>query len=60
MTVRFRYRCLCATGHREPANDLDIEMLQNLVEAMEGFARCAVVISHDHRFPDRLATHRGL
>ena len=41
----------------EPTNDLDIETLQNLEEALEGFAGCAVVISHDRWFLDRLATH---
>ena len=41
----------------EPTNDLDIETLQNLEEALEQFAGCAVVISHDRWFLDRLATH---
>jgi len=41
----------------EPTNDLDIETLQNLEEALEHFAGCAVVISHDRWFLDRLATH---
>jgi len=41
----------------EPTNDLDIEPLQNLEEALEEFAGCAVVISHDRWFLDRLATH---
>ena len=41
----------------EPTNDLDIETLENLEEALEGFAGCAVVISHDRWFLDRLATH---
>jgi ATP-binding cassette ChvD family protein len=41
----------------EPTNDLDIETLQNLEEALEAFAGCAVVISHDRWFLDRLATH---
>jgi len=41
----------------EPTNDLDIETLQSLEEALEGFAGCAVVISHDRWFLDRLATH---
>jgi ATP-binding cassette ChvD family protein len=41
----------------EPTNDLDIETLQNLEEALENFAGCAVVISHDRWFLDRLATH---
>ena len=41
----------------EPTNDLDIETLQALEEALEEFAGCAVVISHDRWFLDRLATH---
>ncbi len=41
----------------EPTNDLDIETLQNLEEALEDFAGCAVVISHDRWFLDRLCTH---
>jgi ATP-binding cassette ChvD family protein len=41
----------------EPTNDLDIETLQNLEEALADFAGCAVVISHDRWFLDRLATH---
>ncbi|MBS0297747.1 MAG: energy-dependent translational throttle protein EttA [Proteobacteria bacterium] len=41
----------------EPTNDLDIETLQNLEEALEAFAGCAVVISHDRWFLDRLCTH---
>jgi ATP-binding cassette ChvD family protein len=41
----------------EPTNDLDIETLQNLEEALENFAGCAVVISHDRWFLDRLCTH---
>jgi ATP-binding cassette ChvD family protein len=41
----------------EPTNDLDIETLQALEEALELFAGCAVVISHDRWFLDRLATH---
>ena len=41
----------------EPTNDLDIETLQNLEEALEEFAGCAVVISHDRWFLDSLATH---
>jgi len=41
----------------EPTNDLDIETLQNLEDALEGFAGCAVVISHDRWFLDRLCTH---
>ncbi|HWF01128.1 MAG TPA: energy-dependent translational throttle protein EttA [Caulobacteraceae bacterium] len=41
----------------EPTNDLDIETLQNLEEALEDFAGCAVIISHDRWFLDRLCTH---
>jgi ATP-binding cassette ChvD family protein len=41
----------------EPTNDLDIETLRALEEALEQFAGCAVVISHDRWFLDRLATH---
>jgi ATP-binding cassette ChvD family protein len=41
----------------EPTNDLDLETLRALEEALEQFAGCAVVISHDRWFLDRLATH---
>ena len=41
----------------EPTNDLDVETLQALEQALENFAGCAVVISHDRWFLDRLATH---
>ena len=41
----------------EPTNDLDVETLRNLEEALMEFAGCAVVISHDRWFLDRLATH---
>ena len=41
----------------EPTNDLDVETLRALEEAIENFAGCAVVISHDRFFLDRLATH---
>lgn len=41
----------------EPTNDLDTETLSALEEALETFAGCAVVISHDRSFLDRLATH---
>jgi ATP-binding cassette ChvD family protein len=41
----------------EPTNDLDIETLQNLEEALDEFVGCAVVISHDRWFLDRLCTH---
>jgi ATPase subunit of ABC transporter with duplicated ATPase domains len=41
----------------EPTNDLDTETLAALEDALEDFAGCAVVISHDRMFLDRLATH---
>ncbi|KQR83880.1 energy-dependent translational throttle protein EttA [Sphingomonas sp. Leaf343] len=41
----------------EPTNDLDVETLRALEEALETFAGCAVVISHDRFFLDRLCTH---
>jgi ATP-binding cassette ChvD family protein len=41
----------------EPTNDLDVETLRALEDAIENFAGCAVVISHDRFFLDRLATH---
>ncbi|HEY0214038.1 MAG TPA: energy-dependent translational throttle protein EttA [Paenirhodobacter sp.] len=41
----------------EPTNDLDVETLQALEAAIEDFAGCAVVISHDRFFLDRLCTH---
>jgi ATPase subunit of ABC transporter with duplicated ATPase domains len=41
----------------EPTNDLDVETLGALEEAIENFAGCAMVISHDRFFLDRLATH---
>jgi sulfate-transporting ATPase len=41
----------------EPTNDLDVETLRALEDALEEFAGCAVVISHDRWFLDRLATH---
>ena len=41
----------------EPTNDLDTETLAALEDALEDFAGCAVVISHDRMFMDRLATH---
>jgi ATPase subunit of ABC transporter with duplicated ATPase domains len=41
----------------EPTNDLDVNTLRALEEALQGFAGCAVVISHDRWFLDRIATH---
>ncbi|MEM7213322.1 MAG: ATP-binding cassette domain-containing protein, partial [Pseudomonadota bacterium] len=41
----------------EPTNDLDVETLRALEDAIEDFAGCAVVISHDRFFLDRLCTH---
>ena len=41
----------------EPTNDLDVDTLRALEEALEDFAGCAVVVSHDRWFLDRIATH---
>ena len=41
----------------EPTNDLDVDTLRALEEGLEDFAGCAVVISHDRFFLDRIATH---
>ena len=41
----------------EPTNDIDVNTLRSLEEALENFAGCAVVISHDRWFLDRIATH---
>jgi energy-dependent translational throttle protein EttA len=41
----------------EPTNDLDVETLRALEEALLGFAGCAMIISHDRWFLDRIATH---
>ena len=41
----------------EPTNDLDVDTLRALEEALLSFAGCAVVISHDRWFLDRIATH---
>lgn len=41
----------------EPTNDLDVDTLRALEEALEDYAGCAVVISHDRMFLDRVATH---
>src|SRR4029077_8092321 len=41
----------------EPTNDLDVETLSSLEAALEDFPGCAVIISHDRFFLDRIATH---
>ena len=41
----------------EPTNDLDVKTLRALEEGLEAFAGCAVIISHDRWFLDRIATH---
>jgi ATP-binding cassette ChvD family protein len=41
----------------EPTNDLDVNTLRALEDALDGFAGCAVVVSHDRWFLDRVATH---
>ena len=41
----------------EPTNDLDVETLQALEEGLDNFPGCAVIISHDRWFLDRMATH---
>jgi ATPase subunit of ABC transporter with duplicated ATPase domains len=41
----------------EPTNDLDVDTLRRLEEALEDYAGCAVIISHDRWFLDRIATH---
>lgn len=41
----------------EPTNDLDVDTLRALEDAINDFAGCAVIISHDRWFLDRLATH---
>ena len=41
----------------EPTNDVDVNTIRALEEGLEGFAGCAVVVSHDRWFLDRIATH---
>ena len=41
----------------EPTNDLDVNTMRALEEALENFGGCAVIISHDRWFLDRVATH---
>jgi ATP-binding cassette ChvD family protein len=59
---RVHLACLLKDGGNlilldEPTNDLDVETLQTLESALLGFPGCAVVISHDRWFLDRIATH---
>ena len=41
----------------EPTNDLDVETLRTLEDALEGFGGCVIAISHDRWFLNRVATH---
>jgi energy-dependent translational throttle protein EttA len=41
----------------EPTNDLDVNTLRAMEEAVENFAGCAIIVSHDRWFLDRLVTH---
>ena len=41
----------------EPTNDLDVNTLRALEDALDNFAGCAIVVSHDRWFLDRIATH---
>ncbi len=41
----------------EPTHDLDVNTLRSLEEAIENFAGCAIIVSHDRWFLDRVATH---
>jgi ATPase subunit of ABC transporter with duplicated ATPase domains len=54
-------KVLCAGGNvlllDEPTNDLDVETLRALEQALLSFPGCAVIISHDRWFLDRIATH---
>ena len=54
-------RTLAAGGNvlllDEPTNDLDIDTLRALEDAIEAYAGCAVIVSHDRWFLDRVATH---
>jgi ABC-type sulfate/molybdate transport systems ATPase subunit len=54
-------KTLCAGGNLllldEPTNDLDVDTLRALEDALLAFSGCAVVISHDRWFLDRIATH---
>jgi ATPase subunit of ABC transporter with duplicated ATPase domains len=59
---RVHLACILKSGANvllldEPTNDLDVETLRSLEEALINFAGCAIVISHDRFFLDRVATH---
>ena len=59
---RVHLACMLKSGANlllldEPTNDLDVDTLRALEEALEEFAGCAVVVSHDRWFLDRIATH---
>ena len=43
--------------HLQPTNDLDVDTIRSLEEALLDFAGCAVVVSHDRFFLDRICTH---
>src|SRR5205814_6592186 len=53
----FRPHPIVSAGGAPPTNDLDVDALRGLEEALVDFAGCAVVISHDRWFLDRIATH---
>ena len=48
---------MCIRDRDEPSNDLDVETLRALEDALLEFAGCVLVISHDRWFLDRIATH---
>jgi ATPase subunit of ABC transporter with duplicated ATPase domains len=59
---RLHLACMLKSGANvllldEPTNDLDVNTIRALEEALQNFAGCAVIISHDRYFLDRLATH---
>jgi len=54
---RVHLACMLKQGANVPTNDLDVNTLRALEEALENFAGCAVLISHDRWFLDRIATH---
>jgi len=54
---RLRVTSSCVIPLDEPTNDLDVDTLRALEDALLAFPGCAVVISHDRWFLDRIATH---